>query len=57
MNRVKNFTAIHLQLNYTNVFEVVILSNQSEDLNLKVFNIITGMNESKILTLALACTV
>ena len=57
MNRVKNFTAIHLQLNYTNVLEVVILSNQSEDLNLKVFNIITGMNESKILTLALACTV
>ena len=57
MNRVKNFTTIHLQLNWTNVFEVVILSNQSEDLNLKVFNIITGMNASKILTLTLACIV
>ena len=57
MNRVKNFTTIHLQLNWTNVFEIVILSNQSEDLNLKVFNIITGMNESKILTLTLACIV
>ena len=55
MNRVKNFTTIHLQLNWTNVFEVVILSNQSEDLNLKVFNIITGMNEPKTLTLRLAC--
>ena len=26
MNPVKNFTTIHLQLNYTNVLEVVILS-------------------------------
>ena len=29
--------------------------NQAEDLNLRVFNIITGINESKILTKHVSC--
>ena len=51
MNTVKIFTTIHLQLNQTNVFEVVILSmayllkyvfqKKPEDLNLRVLSMIT----------------
>ena len=57
MNTVKNFTTIHLWLNYIDVLEVVILlityliknkvcvPNKVEDLNLSVFNMIRGINE------------
>ena len=57
MNTVKNFTTIHNPLNQIDVLEVVIdLSNKVcipniiEDLNLSVFNVITGANESITLT-------
>ena len=58
MNTVKNFTTIHLQLNYIDVLEVITLLMTypikhvfqiTEDLNLSVFNI-TGINESTTLT-------
>ena len=63
MNAVKNFTTIHLQLNQTDVLEVIILwmiyevciLNKTEDLNLSVFNFITGINESKTLTKHISC--
>ena len=58
MNTVKNFTIIHLQLNYIEVLEAVILlviylkyvfkiKRNSKDLNVTVFNMITGINESE----------
>ena len=59
VNTAKNFITIHLQLSQTNLLEVVILlmtylkkyvSNKREDLNLSVFNMIKGKNESKTLT-------
>ena len=59
MNIVKNLTTIHFWLNKINVLEVVILNNLSNkvcvpnkigDLYLSVFNMITGINESKALT-------
>ena len=55
MNTVKNFATINSQLNYIDVLEVVILSNdlsnkvcipnKLENKNLSVFNMITGINE------------
>ena len=60
MDTVKNCTTIHLELNWTNVVEVVILfndlsnkvciPNKTEDSSLHAFNMTTGINESKILT-------
>ena len=60
MDTVKNCTTIHLELNWTNVLEVVILfndlsnkvciPNKTEDSSLHAFNMTTGINESKILT-------
>ena len=64
MNRVQNFTilkfvqnvTIHLRLNQIDVLEVAILlikvciPNKTKDLNLSVFNMIAGINESKTLT-------
>ena len=59
MNTAKNFTTIYLHLNYIDVFEVVThltthLINYAfqtkQGLNLSVFNMITGINESKALT-------
>ena len=35
--------------------EVCIPNNQTEDLNLSVFNMITGTNESKALTKHISC--
>ena len=68
MNTVKNFTTIHLQLNQIDVLEVVIWTiyfwiifliryvlNKTEDLNLSLFNMITGTNESKTLTKDISC--
>ena len=64
MNIVKNLTTIHFWLNKINVLEVVILNNLSnkvcvpnkiEDLYLSVFNMITGINESKALTKDISC--
>ena len=50
-----NFSTIHLQLNYIDVLEVVILlvtcqtkyAFKTEDVNLIVLNMITRINESK----------
>ena len=57
MNTVKNYATIHLQLNQTNVLEVVILSmtyliqyvfqNKTEDLNTHVFNIVARKMNQK----------
>ena len=63
MNTVKNYATIHLQLNYIDQLEVVILlmaylvcvPNKTEDLNIHVYNIITGINESKALTRHTSC--
>ena len=54
MNTVKNFTTIHLRLNWidtlNDVSNKVCFPNKTEDLNLSVFNMMTGVNESKTLT-------
>ena len=65
MNTVKNFTTIYLRSSQIDVLEVVILFNElsnkvcvlnkTEDLNLSVFNMITEINESQILTKAISC--
>ena len=69
MNAVKYYTTIHLWLNETTVREVVILLmtylieyvlqvkifKYSKDLNILGFNMITGKNESKILTKDISC--
>ena len=53
MNTVENFTTVNLQLNQTNVLEVVTLSMTSlikyvfqtkQDLNLNTSKMITGIN-------------
>ena len=59
MNTVKNFTTIHLQVKLdrcagscntlNDLSNKVCIPNKTEDLNLSVFNIITGINESKVL--------
>ena len=54
MNTAKDFTTIHL-LHYYNIHDLsnkVCIPNKTEDLNLRVFNMITGINESKTLTKA-----
>ena len=49
MNAVKNFTKIYLRLNQIDVFEVndlsnkVCVPNETKNLNLSVFNMITGI--------------
>ena len=53
MNTVKNFAAIHLRINQTDLLEVVILvmtiltnyvfQIKQEDVNLSMFNMITGI--------------
>ena len=60
MQTVKNFTTIHLKLKYIDVLEVVILLMTyliKYVLQLKhpsMFNMITEMNESKILTMLIS---
>ena len=59
MDTVKNFTTIHLQVKLdrcvgscntlNDLSNKVCIPNKTEDLNLSVFNIITGINESKVL--------
>ena len=59
MSTVKNYTTIYLQLNQIGVLDVTILlmtffdkvclPNNIEDLSIHVFNMITGIIESKIL--------
>ena len=64
INTLKVYITIHLQLKETDVLEVVILlmiylikhvSNEKEDLNLNIFNMIKEINESKILTKVISC--
>ena len=60
-----NYTLIQLQLKYIDILEVVILlmtyrikylfSNKTDDLNIIVFSMITGTNESKTLTKRISC--
>ena len=59
MNTVKNCTTIHLRLTKIDVFwscnalndlfNELYVPNKMEDLNLSIFNIIAGINESKAL--------
>ena len=65
MNIFKNFITICLQLNCIDLLEVVVLlmtylikyvfSNETRNLNLSVFNMITGINESKTSTKHRSC--
>ena len=65
INLYPNYTLIHLQLKYIDILEVVILlmtyrikylfSNKADDLNIIVFSMITGTNESKTLTKRISC--
>ena len=59
MNIVKTFTGINLWLNQIDVVEFVTLNdvpnkacaaNKTQDLNISVFNMITGINKSETLT-------
>ena len=59
MNSVENFIAIDLRLNWIDVLKVVILLmnylktmcfTKQQDLNLRVFNMTAGINESKTST-------
>ena len=65
MNTVKNVTTIHLQLNQIDVLRncntlndlsnKVCIPEKTEDLNLSVFNMIAGINESKTLNNHISC--
>ena len=65
MSIFKNYATNHLQLTYIDVMEVLILIvtylnkvcvlNKTEDLNLSIFNMITGLNELKILIKSISC--
>ena len=65
MNTVKNFTTIHLWLlldrcirgcnTLNDLCNKVCGPNKTEDLNLSMFNMITGINESKTLTKHILC--
>ena len=58
MNTVKNFTTIHLQLDrcvgscnsLNSLPDKVCVPNKAVDLNLIIFNMITGINERETLT-------
>ena len=65
MNIVKNFTTINFRLNQIDALEAVIhvmtylikygSKKKTEDLNLSIFKIITGISESKTLTKHISC--
>ena len=69
INTVKTFSTIHLVLNYIDVLEVVILlmtcqikyvmqtklTDRKKGLNVSVFKMITGINESTILSKDATC--
>ena len=60
MNTVKNYTTIHLPLlldrcvrscnTLNDLSNKVYVSSKTEDLNLSMFSMVTGINESKTLT-------
>ena len=63
MNIVKNVTTIHFRLdrcvgscdNLNDFSNEICVPNKTEDLNLSMFNMITGMNELKTLTMQISC--
>ena len=64
MNKLMDYITIHLQLTLINLgscntlndlSDKVCVTNKPEDLNLNVFNMIAGINESKILTKHVSC--
>ena len=65
MDTIKNYNTIHSQLNQANLLESynshddlsnrVCVPNKTENLNIHVFNLITGKNESKISTKDILC--
>ena len=57
MNTAKNFTTNHF-LHYYNIHDLsnkVCIPNKTEDLNLRVFNMITEIIESKTLAKHISC--
>ena len=64
MNTARNYNTIHLLLNkidvgscstFDDLSNKVCVPNKTEDLNIHVFNMITGKNESKVLTNDISC--
>ena len=60
MNTIKDGVTIHSWLIQINVMEVVVygriyVPNKTDDVNLNVFNLVTGINESKLLTKHISC--
>ena len=63
MNIVKDVTTIHFRLdrcvgscdNLNDFSNEICVPNKTEDLNLSMFNMITGMNELKTLTMQISC--
>ena len=64
MNTARNYNTIHLLLNEIDVGSCstlddlsnkVCVPNKTEDLNIHVFDMITGKNESKVLTNDISC--
>ena len=65
MNTVKSFTTIHLRLGQIDIFgscnslndlsNKACIPNKTEDLNLSMINMITGVKESKTLTKHISC--
>ena len=65
MNTLKNFTTIHFPVKldrcvrscntFNDLSNKVCVPNKTEDLNLIVFSMITGINESKTLTKHKSC--
>ena len=63
MNTVKNFRIIHLQLagcvaisnSLNDLSNKVCIPNKTEDLNLRVFNMIAGINELKTNDMSCKC--
>ena len=65
MNKVKNFTTVHLRLHFGRCAESwntlndlsnkLCVANKTEDLKVSVFNLITEINESKTLANHISC--
>ena len=64
MNTAKNFTTTHLRLNqidvgscntFNDLSNKVCVPSKTEDLNVSVFNMKTGINESKTITKHISC--
>ena len=55
MNTLKHYVTIHLRLTLNDLSNKARVLNKTEDLNLSIFNTITGINESKKLIKHISC--